>query len=77
MDNLRHGTRDKRGHWTPNEPLAAGPLLDGPWSAARPEMAARLPLAMERDVHGTCGDHATARYADDVGDRMGSFVTPH
>lgn len=32
MDDLDYGTRDKRGHWRPNEPLSVGPLLDQPWS---------------------------------------------
>lgn len=32
MNDLDHGTRDKRGNWTPNEPLEVGPLLDFPWS---------------------------------------------
>jgi sterol desaturase/sphingolipid hydroxylase (fatty acid hydroxylase superfamily) len=30
MDDLQYGTRDKRGDWTPNEPLATGPLFAFP-----------------------------------------------
>ena len=35
MDDANFGTRDKRGHWRPNEPLKVGPLLAWPWSLAR------------------------------------------
>ncbi|MEZ5731737.1 MAG: sterol desaturase family protein [Paracoccaceae bacterium] len=35
MDDLKYGTRDKRGNWTPNEALTVGPLLDRPWSLSR------------------------------------------
>ncbi|WP_343116695.1 sterol desaturase family protein [Ostreiculturibacter nitratireducens] len=35
MDDLKHGTRNKRGDWSPNEPLKVGPLLDWPWSPLR------------------------------------------
>ncbi len=35
MDDLRFGTRDKRGNWAPNDPLSVGPLLDRPWSLTR------------------------------------------
>ena len=35
MDDLAHGTRDKRGHWRPNAALQTGPLLDWPWSLRR------------------------------------------
>ena len=35
MDELKYGTRDKRGNWSPNEPLSVGPLLDVPWSPVR------------------------------------------
>ena len=35
MDDLQYGTRDKRGNWSPNEPLHVGPLLDTPWSPIR------------------------------------------
>jgi len=35
MDDLRFGRRDKRGNWSPNEPLSVGPLFDRPWSLAR------------------------------------------
>lgn len=35
MDDLQFGTRDKRGNWSPNEPLHVGPLLDMPWSPIR------------------------------------------
>ncbi len=35
MDDLAFGTRNKRGDWSPNEPLEVGPLLDRPWSPVR------------------------------------------
>ncbi|WP_340301794.1 sterol desaturase family protein [Roseobacter sp. HKCCD7870] len=35
MDDLKYGTRDKRGSWRPNAPLIVGPLLDTPWSLVR------------------------------------------
>lgn len=35
MDDLKYGTRDKRGSWRPNTPLIVGPLLDKPWSLVR------------------------------------------
>lgn len=35
MDDLNFGTRDKRGNWSPKDPLQVGPLLDWPWSLTR------------------------------------------
>lgn len=35
MNDLDHGTRDKRGDWRPNAALEVGPLLDIPWSLSR------------------------------------------
>jgi sterol desaturase/sphingolipid hydroxylase (fatty acid hydroxylase superfamily) len=35
MDDTASGNRDKRGNWSPKEPLAVGPLLDRPWSLRR------------------------------------------
>lgn len=35
MNDLDHGTRDKRGNWAPNAPLQVGPLLDFPWNPGR------------------------------------------
>lgn len=35
MDDTGFGNRDKRGNWSPNEPLIVGPLLDRPWSLRR------------------------------------------
>ena len=35
MNESDFGTRDRRGHWRPNEPLNVGPLLDTPWRAGR------------------------------------------
>jgi hypothetical protein len=35
MDDTAFGNRDKRGNWSPKEPLAVGPLLDRPWSLRR------------------------------------------
>jgi len=35
MDDLRFGRRDKRGNWSPNEPLSVGPLFDRPWTLSR------------------------------------------
>ncbi len=32
MDDLQFGTRNKRGDWTPKEPLKVAPLLVWPWS---------------------------------------------
>jgi sterol desaturase/sphingolipid hydroxylase (fatty acid hydroxylase superfamily) len=32
MDDLNYGTRDKRGNWTPNDPLEVAPILVWPWS---------------------------------------------
>lgn len=32
MDDLTFGSRDKRGNWSPNDPIEVGPLLDRPWS---------------------------------------------
>jgi hypothetical protein len=29
MDDLKYGTRDKRGNWTPNRRLAIAPFWDG------------------------------------------------
>ena len=31
MDDLKFGTRDKRGNWSPNEPLQVAPFWDGRW----------------------------------------------
>ena len=33
MDDLKFGTRDKRGNWTPNDPLEIAPFWTGKWSA--------------------------------------------
>jgi sterol desaturase/sphingolipid hydroxylase (fatty acid hydroxylase superfamily) len=35
MDDLDFGTRNKRGDWSPKDPLKVGPLLDFPWSGKR------------------------------------------
>lgn len=35
MDDLQFGTRDKRGHWRPNDALSGAPLLAFPWSLSR------------------------------------------
>lgn len=35
MDELKYGTRDKRGDYRPNAPLQVGALLDIPWSLWR------------------------------------------
>lgn len=35
MNDLDYGSRDKRGNWTPKDPLEVGPLLDFPWSPVR------------------------------------------
>jgi sterol desaturase/sphingolipid hydroxylase (fatty acid hydroxylase superfamily) len=35
MDELKYGTRDKRGDYRPNDPLKVGALLDFPWSLWR------------------------------------------
>jgi len=35
MDDLTHGTRDKRGNWRPNEALDVAPVLVWPWSLAK------------------------------------------
>lgn len=35
MDDLQFGTRDKRGHWRPNDALTGAPLLAFPWSLKR------------------------------------------
>ncbi len=35
MDDLAYGTRDKRGHWRPNEPLDVAPILVWPWSLSK------------------------------------------
>jgi sterol desaturase/sphingolipid hydroxylase (fatty acid hydroxylase superfamily) len=35
LNDLDYGTRDKRGHWHPNEALRTGPLLEWPWSLRR------------------------------------------
>jgi sterol desaturase/sphingolipid hydroxylase (fatty acid hydroxylase superfamily) len=32
MDDLKYGTRNKRGDWTPNEPLRYAPLFSSPWN---------------------------------------------
>ncbi|MFV0245128.1 MAG: sterol desaturase family protein [Qingshengfaniella sp.] len=32
MDDLKFGTRDKRGNWTPSAPLQVAPILVWPWS---------------------------------------------
>lgn len=31
MDDLQYGTRDKRGNWSPNEPLQIAPFWEGRW----------------------------------------------
>jgi len=33
MDDLQYGKRNKRGDWTPNEPLNIAPIYRFPWSA--------------------------------------------
>ena len=33
VDDLKFGTRDKRGNWTPNDPLEIAPFWTGKWSA--------------------------------------------
>lgn len=33
MDDLQYGTRNKRGDWTPNEPLSIAPIYRLPWKA--------------------------------------------
>lgn len=35
MDDLKSGSRDKRGNWRPDVALQVGPLIDLPWSGAR------------------------------------------
>jgi len=35
MDDLKFGTRDKRGNWRPNARLEVGPLFDMPWNPVR------------------------------------------
>jgi sterol desaturase/sphingolipid hydroxylase (fatty acid hydroxylase superfamily) len=32
MDDLKFGTRDKRGNWAPNQPLEIAPFWTGKWS---------------------------------------------
>ncbi|MDE2914552.1 MAG: sterol desaturase family protein [Paracoccaceae bacterium] len=32
MDDLQFGTRDKRDHWRPRDPIKPSPLLASPWS---------------------------------------------
>lgn len=32
MNDTLYGTRDKRGNWTPNDPLETGPLFRWPFS---------------------------------------------
>ncbi|SLN62358.1 Fatty acid hydroxylase superfamily protein [Aquimixticola soesokkakensis] len=35
MDDLKFGTRDKRGNWRPNEALGSAPLFVWPWSISK------------------------------------------
>ena len=35
MDDLKYGTRNKRGDWSPNEPLNVSPIFVWPWSVTR------------------------------------------
>ena len=48
MDDLTYGTRNKRGDWSPNEPLQYAPLFNAAAEAQGvPEVASALLPALE------------------------------
>ena len=56
MDDLKYGTRNKRGDWAPNEPVGTAPLFTlPPQPAGVPEMAAALFPAVESALRAVGG----------------------
>ena len=56
MDDLKYGTRNKRGDWSPNEPVQYAPLFTLPFEAQGvPEVASALLPALERALRPVGG----------------------